>query len=56
MQVAREGTKKTAFGNFMELVELMKRNHEHVMSFILSEVRRWRSVALACPCCYALPD
>ena len=23
----------------MELVELMKRNHEHVMSFILAEVR-----------------
>merc|ERR1719383_1123845 len=32
------GTKKTAFSNFMELVELMKRNHEHVMSFILAEL------------------
>lgn len=37
-EVAREGTKKTAFSNFMDIVELMKRSHEHVMQFILSEL------------------
>ena len=37
-EVAREGTKKTAFVNFMELVELMNRSHEHVMQFILAEL------------------
>lgn len=30
-QVAREGTKKTVFTNFMELCKSMNRNHEHVL-------------------------
>ena len=30
-QVAREGTKKTVFANFMELCKSMNRNHEHVL-------------------------
>lgn len=31
LQVAREGTKKTVFINFMELCKSMNRNHEHVL-------------------------
>lgn len=37
-QVAREGTKKTVFTNFMELCKSMNRNHEHVLQFLLSEL------------------
>lgn len=37
-QVAREGTKKTVFINFMELCKSMNRNHEHVLQFLLSEL------------------
>lgn len=29
--MAREGTKKTVFINFMELCKSMNRNHEHVL-------------------------
>lgn len=38
MQVAREGTKKTVFTNFMELCKSMNRNHEHVQAFLLAEL------------------
>eukprot|EP00246_Nothoceros_aenigmaticus_P011804 TRINITY_DN336_c0_g1_i1.p1 TRINITY_DN336_c0_g1~~TRINITY_DN336_c0_g1_i1.p1 ORF type:complete len:274 (+),score=59.08 TRINITY_DN336_c0_g1_i1:82-903(+) len=37
-QVLREGTKKTVFVNFMDLVKTMHRNWEHVMAFLLSEL------------------
>ncbi|PRW32892.1 Eukaryotic translation initiation factor 2 subunit beta [Chlorella sorokiniana] len=37
-QVAREGTKKTVFTNFMELCKSMNRNHEHVLQFLLAEL------------------
>lgn len=37
-QVAREGTKKTVFTNFMELCKSMNRNHEHVQAFLLAEL------------------
>eukprot|EP00887_Chlorella_sp_A99_P000284 scaffold13.g284.t1 len=36
--VAREGTKKTVFTNFMELCKSMNRNHEHVQAFLLAEL------------------
>ena len=38
MQVAREGTKKTVFTNFMELCKSMNRNHEHVQAYLLAEL------------------
>lgn len=37
-QVAREGTKKTVFTNFMDLCKAMNRNNEHVSAFLLSEL------------------
>lgn len=37
-QVAREGTKKTVFTNFMDLCKAMNRNHEHVSAFLLAEL------------------
>jgi translation initiation factor 2 subunit 2 len=37
-QVAREGTKKTVFTNFMELCKAMNRNHEHVSAYLLAEL------------------
>lgn len=37
-QVAREGTKKTVFTNFMELCKSMNRNHEHVQAYLLAEL------------------
>eukprot|EP00879_Flechtneria_rotunda_P004256 GHRR01004505.1.p1 GENE.GHRR01004505.1~~GHRR01004505.1.p1 ORF type:complete len:277 (+),score=99.95 GHRR01004505.1:167-997(+) len=37
-QVAREGTKKTVFTNFMDLCKAMNRNSEHVSAFLLSEL------------------
>jgi len=37
-QVAREGTKKTVFINFMELCKAMNRNHEHVSAYLLAEL------------------
>lgn len=36
--MAREGTKKTVFTNFMELSKSMNRNHEHVQAFLLAEL------------------
>jgi translation initiation factor 2 subunit 2 len=36
--VAREGTKKTVFTNFMELSKAMNRNQEHVQAYILAEL------------------
>ena len=38
VQVAREGTKKTVFTNFMELCKSMNRNHEHVQAYLLAEL------------------
>lgn len=38
LQVAREGTKKTVFTNFMELCKSMNRNHEHVQAYLLAEL------------------
>lgn len=37
-QVAREGTKKTVFTNFMELCKAMNRNQEHVSAYLLAEL------------------
>ena len=37
-QVAREGTKKTVFTNFLELCKTMNRQLEHVMAFLLAEL------------------
>lgn len=37
-QVAREGTKKTVFTNFMDLCKAMNRNGDHVSAFLLSEL------------------
>ncbi|KAK9823270.1 hypothetical protein WJX72_001477 [[Myrmecia] bisecta] len=37
-QVAREGTKKTVFTNFMELCKTMNRQMEHVQLFLLAEL------------------
>lgn len=37
-QVAREGTKKTVFTNFMELNKSMNRQPEHVQQFLLAEL------------------
>ncbi len=37
-QVAREGTKKTVFTNFMDLCKAMNRNHEHVAAYLLAEL------------------
>eukprot|EP00877_Chromochloris_zofingiensis_P000602 jgi/Chrzof1/10542/Cz05g02180.t1 len=37
-QVAREGTKKTVFTNFMELCKAMNRNNEHVSAYLLAEL------------------
>jgi translation initiation factor 2 subunit 2 len=38
MQVAREGTKKTVFTNFLELCKTMNRQLEHVQAFLLAEL------------------
>ncbi|KAI8472358.1 MAG: eukaryotic translation initiation factor 2 beta [Monoraphidium minutum] len=37
-QVAREGTKKTVFTNFMDLCKAMNRNNEHVSAYLLAEL------------------
>ena len=37
-QVAREGTKKTVFTNFLELCKTMNRQLEHVQAFLLAEL------------------
>ncbi|KAJ0681142.1 putative translation initiation factor IF2/IF5 [Helianthus annuus] len=37
-QVLREGTKKTVFVNFMDLCKSMRREPEHVMTFLLAEL------------------
>ena len=37
-QVAREGTKKTVFTNYMELCKTMNRVPEHVQLFLLAEL------------------
>lgn len=37
-QVAREGTKKTVFTNYMELCKAMNRQPEHVQLFLLAEL------------------
>ena len=36
--MAREGTKKTVFTNFMELCKAMNRQLEHVQLFLLAEL------------------
>ena len=36
--MAREGTKKTVFTNFMELNKSMNRQPEHVQQFLLAEL------------------
>lgn len=36
--MAREGTKKTVFTNFMELSKSMNRNYEHVQAYLLAEL------------------
>lgn len=38
LQVAREGTKKTVFTNYMELCKAMNRQPEHVQMFLLAEL------------------
>ncbi|KAG9391541.1 Domain found in IF2B/IF5 [Carpediemonas membranifera] len=36
--VTREGSKKTAFTNFMEICKDLRRDHEHVLAYLLSEL------------------
>ena len=36
--MAREGTKKTVFTNFMDLCKSMNRSSEHVQAFLLAEL------------------
>lgn len=38
LQVAREGTKKTAFTNFMDLCKAMNRQNEHVCAYLMAEL------------------
>lgn len=40
VQVARAGSKKTAFSNFAEICRLMKRQDKHVLQFLLAELGR----------------
>uniref|UniRef100_A0A0N4ZH62 Eukaryotic translation initiation factor 2 subunit 2 n=1 Tax=Parastrongyloides trichosuri TaxID=131310 RepID=A0A0N4ZH62_PARTI len=37
-QVARAGSKKTAFTNFAEICRILKRQHKHVLQFLLTEM------------------
>lgn len=37
-QVAREGTKKTVFTNFMDICKSINRNHEHLLAYLLAEL------------------
>lgn len=37
-QVARAGSKKTAFTNFIEICRLLKRDSKHVLNFLLTEL------------------
>lgn len=37
-QVARAGSKKTAFTNFAEICKLLKRQPKHVLQFLLAEL------------------
>ncbi|CAG9467532.1 unnamed protein product [Pedinophyceae sp. YPF-701] len=37
-QVAREGTKKTVFTNFADIVKQLQRSQDHVIAFILAEL------------------
>lgn len=37
-QVAREGTKKTVFTNFMDLARSMNRNPEHLQAYLMAEL------------------
>jgi translation initiation factor 2 subunit 2 len=37
-QVARAGSKKTAFANFAEICRLLKRTPKHVLQFLLAEL------------------
>lgn len=37
-QVARAGSKKTAFTNFIEICRLLKRDSKHVLNFLLAEL------------------
>eukprot|EP00798_Chlamydomonas_sp_ICE-L_P024013 gene24013-9587_t len=37
-QVAREGTKKTVFTNFMDLCKAMNRQNEHVSAYLMAEL------------------
>lgn len=37
-QMVRVGTRKTMWTNFAQICQLMQRQHEHVMSFVLSEL------------------
>lgn len=37
-QILREGTKKTIFGNLMDICKRMHRNQEHVMQFLFTEL------------------
>lgn len=37
-QVARAGSKKTAFTNFIEICRLLRRDSKHVLTFLLAEL------------------
>ena len=37
-QVARAGSKKTAFANFAEICRLLKRQPKHVLQFLMAEL------------------
>ena len=37
-EVARAGSKKTAFSNFVEICKLLKRNDKHVLQFLMAEL------------------
>ncbi|KIH63694.1 domain found in IF2B/IF5 [Ancylostoma duodenale] len=40
-EVARAGSKKTAFSNFAEICRLMKRQDKHVLQFLLAELEEY---------------
>eukprot|EP01023_Acetabularia_acetabulum_P000557 TRINITY_DN1022_c0_g2_i1.p1 TRINITY_DN1022_c0_g2~~TRINITY_DN1022_c0_g2_i1.p1 ORF type:complete len:277 (+),score=73.79 TRINITY_DN1022_c0_g2_i1:273-1103(+) len=37
-QIAREGTKKTVFSNFMDMAKALNRSPEHLMNYLLAEL------------------
>ena len=47
-QLARVGTKKTAFTNFADICKLLKRQPKHLLQFLLAELGTRLVVCLQC--------